>query len=290
MYRALGSFVTAFLLAFSLLGGALAQTSAEHQEWSSSNRTKFRQLGDTAELTAFAEPPAQSFPTSFSRPVAAPAKRERFHWGPAIGQSLNFLAVQQGIMLATDNQARFHVSHGVWFKDYMRSVKGNTHWDDGDPFLDNYVGHPMQGAISGFVQVQNDPAGRRLEFANTKAYWKSRMKSMAWNAVYSAQFEIGPLGEASIENLGSYQYRNCATCKPTNGAGFVDFVITPTVGTAWLVAEDLLDKYIPGKIERVHGRSGWTNLLRCLVNPSRTAANMLARKAPWYRASRDEQK
>jgi hypothetical protein len=216
------------------------------------------------------------------------SKPEKFHWGPALRQSLNFLAIQQGVMLASDDEARYQLSHHHWFQMYMKSVRGNTHWDDGDPWLDNYVGHPIQGAITGYIQIQNDPAGRGLDFSNTRAYWKSRMKAMAWNAVYSAQFEIGPFGEASIEKLGSYQYRNCVPgCKVTNGAGFVDFVITPAVGTAWIVVEDLLDQAIPEKLESRFGRSGWTNLLRCVVNPSRSAANILAHRAPWYRASRD---
>lgn len=200
------------------------------------------------------------------------------------------MAIQQGVMLASDHWARYNVTHHHWFQTHMKSVAGNTHWDDGDPWKDNYIGHPMQGAITGYIQIQNDPAGRRLEFSNTRAYWKSRMKAMAWNAAYSTQFEIGPFGEASIEKLGSYQYRNCTNCKVTNGAGFVDFVITPTVGTAWLVTEDLLDKAIPEKLENRFGRNSWTNLVRCIVNPSRSAANILAHRAPWYRASRDEVK
>ena len=30
-------------------------------------------------------------------------------------------------------------------------------WNDGNPVITNYVGHPMMGAITGFVQIQNDP-------------------------------------------------------------------------------------------------------------------------------------
>lgn len=268
------------VLLFLLASSAAAQTS-DPPLYSSSRSTKF--VGD--ELALNAPPVPQQI--SFSRPVSS-SKPERFHWKSAILQSANFMAIQQGIMFASDHYTRYEFTHGKWFKTYMKAVRGNTQWDDGDPFLDNYVGHPMQGAITGFIQIQNDPGGRRLEFQNTRAYWTSRLKAMAWNAAYSTQFEIGPFGEASVQKLGSYRYANCVPgCKVVNGAGFVDFVITPTVGTGWVVGEDLLDKFVPAKLERRFGRHGWINLLRVVVNPSRSAANVLNRKSPWYRA-RDE--
>jgi hypothetical protein len=286
MYRALGPIFVILLFATSVF----AQVHSDSALWSSSKRTKFIEpISET--LLARAEPP-QAFPTSFSRGSSSKPERlrqEKFHWGRALLQSANLMAIQQGIMLASDQWSRYELTHGKWFKTYMTAVAGNGHWDDGDPFLDNYVGHPMQGAITGYIQIQNDPHGRRLEFQNTSAYWKSRMKSMAWNAVYSAQFEIGPFGEASIQKLGSYNYQNCVPgCKVVNGAGMVDFVITPTLGTGWVVMEDVLDKYVAKKAENKFGRNGWTNLLRCILNPSRGLANMLDQKRPWYRASRDE--
>jgi hypothetical protein len=263
----------------------LAGVSASAQSSVSSSRsTKFVEA--VPQMMAANTPPQQF---SFTPALRSSSKPERFQWKRAVLQSANFMAIQQGIMFATDNWTRYQVSHGKWFKTYMRAVRGNTHWDDGDPTLDNYVGHPMQGAITGYIQIQNDPAGSHLEFANSRSYWKSRLKAMAWNAAYSAQFEIGPFGEASIQKLGSYQYRNCVPgCRVTNGAGLVDFVITPAVGTGWVIGEDLLDKAVPAKLEKRFGRNGWTNLVRCLVNPTRTAANILNHKRPWYRASRDD--
>lgn len=245
MYRALGTFVLAICWSIA----TFSQTADPQTDlWSSSKRTKFVD-GNGQRLLASAQP--QSFPTSFTRVSSSkPGKLdpEKFQWKRAILESANFMAIQQGIMLASDKWSRYELTHGKWFKTYMKAVAGNGRWDDGDPFLDNYVGHPMQGAITGYIQIQNDPGGRRLEFQNSKPYWKSRMKAMAWNAVYSAQFEIGPFGEASIQKLGSYQYQNCVPgCKVVNGAGMVDFVITPTVGTGWLVAEDILDKYVAKK-------------------------------------------
>lgn len=277
MYRAPGTlFLPLVLLALTSLSAAQAAVS-------SSRTTKFVEIDD--QLVAENFHPQQ---LGFTPAIRSTSKLERFQWKSALLQSANFMAIQQGIMFASDHYTRYEISHGKWFKSYMRAVRGNTHWDDGDPTLDNYVGHPMQGAITGFIQIQNDPGGRHLQFENSRAYWKSRLKSLAWNAAYSTQFEIGPFGEASVQKLGSYYYKNCPSCPVTNGAGFVDFVITPTVGTGWVIGEDLLDKAIPAKLEKRFGRNGWTNLIRCLVNPSRTAANVLNRKRPWYRASRDD--
>lgn len=275
MYRAPG---TLFL---PLMMIALAAACAAQSNFSSSRSTKFVEV----ELLAANTSPQQF---GFTPQVTSTSKPERFQWRRALLQSANFMAIQQGIMFASDHYTRYEFTHGKWFRNYMRAVRGNSHWDDGDPVLDNYVGHPMQGAITGFIQIQNDPAGRHLEFANSHAYWTSRLKALAWNAAYSTQFEIGPFGEASVQKLGSYYYRNCPSCPVTNGAGFVDFVITPTVGTAWVIGEDLLDKALPARLEKRFGRRGWTNLVRCLVNPSRSAANILNHKRPWYRASRDE--
>jgi hypothetical protein len=276
MFRALGTVVI-----LALASTAAQTTPADPVPFSSSKATKF--VDDDTLLPNNTSPQQLAFTRSFSN-----SKSERFHWGRAIAQSANFMAIQQGIMFASDQWTRSQFTHGKWFKTYMKAIRGNDHWDDGDPIMDNYIGHPLQGALTGFIQIQNDPAGRHLEFENTRAYWKSRMKAMAWNAAYSAQFEIGPFGEASIQKLGSFQYRNCVPgCPLTNGAGFVDFVVTPTVGTAWVVGEDLLDKYIPAKLERRFGRNGWTNLLRCVLNPARSGANILNHKRLWYRESRD---
>lgn len=212
-----------------------------------------------------------------------------FGWRPAIAQSLRMLAFQQGIMLATDKWSRYCVMHGKFFHDYAAAVSGGLRqWDDGDPFLDNYIGHPLQGAVTGFIQVQNDPRGRALTIGKSKAYWKSRLKAMGWTALYSTQFEIGPISESSIQNLGSFSYQNCDTCPLTRGAGWVDIVVTPTLGTAWLIGEDALDQYVIRRIENKLGRGKWTNFFRSVLNPARVAANALRLKAPWYRDNRDD--
>ena len=50
----------------------------------------------------------------------------------------------------------------------MASIKG---WGDQDPWFINYIGHPLQGSVTGWIQVQNDPAAQGIEFGATKEYW-----------------------------------------------------------------------------------------------------------------------
>jgi hypothetical protein len=221
----------------------------------------------------------------FAEPIAlARRPRQGFQWGAAMLQSGKLLAFQQGMMLATDKWARYSITHYRFFPQYFAAVKGTLkQWDDGDPFLDNYIGHPLQGAVTGFIQIQNDPKGRALVFSNSKTYWTSRLKAMAWTAAYSTQFEIGPISEASIEKLGSFEYQNCDTCPMVQGAGWVDLVVTPTLGTAWLIGEDALDRYVVQRIERKLGRGKWSNFFRAVLNPGRVGANALRLKSPWYR-------
>jgi hypothetical protein len=216
--------------------------------------------------------------------IAVQRRQPGFQWGAAVGQSMKLLAFQQGMMLATDKWARYSLVHGKFFSAYAASVKGGLRqWDDGDPFIDNYIGHPLQGAVTGYIQVQNDPAGRNVVFGGNRAYWKSRLKAMGWIAAYSTQFEIGPISEASIEKLGGFEYRNCDGCRMVQGAGWVDLVVTPTLGTAWMIGEDALDRYVVQRIEGRLGRGKWANLFRSVLNPARVGANALRMKAPWYR-------
>lgn len=132
---------------------------------------------------------------------------------------------------------------GPFFQDWFDSVSGMSGWGDRDPFLGNYIGHPMQGAVAGYIQIQNDPRGMSLEFGRSPEYWKSRMRATAWSAAYSAQYELGPLSDASIGNSGQK--------KGTKGA--VDLVITPVVGLGWMLTEDFLDKYVIRSLEQKTG-------------------------------------
>jgi hypothetical protein len=102
---------------------------------------------------------------------------------------------------------------------------------------------------------------------------------MAWNAAYSTQFELGPISQSSIGNVGLHTSLDGKKRK----MAYVDLVVTPTLGTAWLIGEDILDRFV---VQRLAGRSNGGvrgNALRMLLNPMRGAANLLRFKLPWYR-------
>jgi len=201
------------------------------------------------------------------------AEDQSFHWSSAIKQSLLFLGVQHGYAM-TQPKTRRDLK-GPFFKDYGRSVKSLHGWDDGGRFFTNYVAHPMQGSLLGFIQIQNDPRGMNLRYDNSKAYWHSRLKALAWSAAWSTQFEIGPVSQASIGNVGLHGKQT-----------YVDLVVTPIGGFGLLVVEDFVDKNIIQMIERRNpGRFYIKVAGRTLLNPTRSVANLLRFKVPWYRDS-----
>ena len=232
--------------------------------------------------------------------VAARPKKESFHWRPALVQSFEFLVMEHAFRLANDPYARYLLFHKPFWKDYLSSAQhfDMTRWGDGDDFLVNYIGHPLEGSVSGNIFIQNDPKGRSARFGKSSAYWQSRFKSLAWSAVYSAYFEIGPiLSEAALGNEGGYTYiPGCGfypTCEkvpgqtykpPTNNTGWVDFVITPVVGMGWTVLEDFLDVQLVDRIAGGHD-SAAIRIFRGAITPSRSMANMLAGAPPWRRFS-----
>ena len=196
-----------------------------------------------------------------------------FHWSTAIKQSLVFLGVQHGYAM-TQPKTRRDLS-GPFFKDYGRSVKSLHGWDDGGRFFTNYIAHPLQGSFLGFIQIQNDPKGMSLSFDKSSAYWRSRLKALAWSAAWSTQFEIGPISQASIGNVGLHGKQT-----------YVDLVMTPIGGFGLLILEDFVDKHFVRMIERRNPGNFYIKVAsRTFLNPTRSVANLLRLKAPWYRDS-----
>ena len=106
--------------------------------------------------------------------------KESFHWRKAAEQSFLFLSIQNGFRL-TQQKTRRELGGPFW-GDYWRSVKGLRGWEDGDGAFTNYVAHPLQGAASGYIFLQNSPSGRTAYFSSDSRYWRSRLKAMAWAA------------------------------------------------------------------------------------------------------------
>jgi hypothetical protein len=203
-----------------------------------------------------------------------PALEKTFEWRSAFNESARLAFVQHAFRIAFQEKTRSRLG-GPFLSEYAASAKIYG-WGDGDPWFVNYVGHPLQGAVSAYIQVQNDPSGRNVEFGATKEYWQSRLKALAWNTAYSTQFELGPFSEAAIGNVGQKK----------GTAGYVDLVMTPTGGFAWQVAEDWLDKrFIQRWEEGTHSVAKRT-FYRIALNPGRALANIMRGKGPWYRDGR----
>ena len=191
-----------------------------------------------------------------------------------IEDSIRFLMIEHAIRIGTQEKTRDALK-GPFFPDYQRSVRIPAQWGDTDSWVTNYVGHPGQGAATGFIWL-NHSQEAEMPFAMNRAYLDSRLRATAWAAGYSVQFEIGPLSEASIGNVGM---------RPET-AGWVDYVATPLGGFGFMIAEDLLDKFVIEKMENRTDSRILRAMLRMFLNPSRATANVAAMRAPWYRVRR----
>jgi hypothetical protein len=220
---------------------------------------------------------AQPADDSPAQPIAIAADSspdERFHWKPALLESGFFLVLQHSSRMV-QAKARRELGGPFW-SDYFESASNIHTWNDSDSILTNYFGHPLLGAITGYLQVFNDPQGRNLELnTSSKAYWKSRLKAMAWTAAYSTQFEIGPISEASIGNVG----------KKSPTMGVVDLVVTPIGGFTWMLLEDYLDKRFVKRWEHITSVNK-ARFYRVVLNPGRSLANLLRLKRPSHRDNR----
>lgn len=209
-----------------------------------------------------------------SPPPPPPAGNE-IRWGPLFQQASFFLGLQHGFRLMTEPGTRKGLK-GPFFRGYADAVTNMHGWDDGDPAYVNYIGHPMQGATASYLWLFNDGTYKYAQFGMNRTYWRSRLRTLPFSYFYSTQFEIGPLSEAS---LGKVQSKYPAQ-------GFVDHAITPVFGLAWVVAEDVLDRFVIIPIERRWDNPLSRMLVRSWLNPARSWSNAMRFKVPWYRDTR----
>jgi hypothetical protein len=230
-----------------------------------------------------------------SQATATPEGVEHYHWRGLLLQSFWFFGIEQTARLLTDPYYRYLTADKPFWHDYVASLHqwNMGRWSDGDDFLVAYVGHPIQGAVTSYIEIQNDPHDRYLRLSMTSAYWWSRFKGMLWATVFSTDEKVGPLGETALGSEGGYtyiqgcDYERCpyipGVTKYTNNTGWVKFITTPVIGTLWVVGEDTIDRYITGPIEDAHPGRVAPMILRGGLNPCRSAANAMRLKKPWYR-------
>src|SRR3954465_15428815 len=93
-------------------------------------------------------------------------------WIPVLTQSLQWLAIQHEGNWSMEYWMRYETFHEPYWKGYKKALAGWrwTRWNDDDPFLDDYVGHPIMGASPSAIYIQNDPKSLAPQFGETK-YW-----------------------------------------------------------------------------------------------------------------------
>jgi hypothetical protein len=239
--------------------------------------------------------------TSLGTPTAVvnyvslpPAPEPRFDFKRTLLQEFEYLTVEHGFRLMQDPKLRSQLVHSPFFHNWAVSFKGYDlkRWGDGDDFLVNDIAHPMQGAVAGWIYLQNSPVGSTRTLGTDRQYWTSRLKAMAWAAAFEVQWKIGPLSETSIGNAGGWAYvPNCGyepKCindphypPPTNNTGLSDWIMTPVGGVGWIVMEDAIDKYIASPVGAHNKVAGI--VLRSALEPTRNFAAMFNGVMPWNR-------
>ena len=193
-------------------------------------------------------------------------------WKGAIIDSTRLLLIEHTTRIIFHPRTRAELD-GPFFHDYFRSVRRPGTWNDGDDWLVNYIGHPIHGAAAGYLWLDNDANAPSVADGFGKKYWASRGRAALWAAVYSLQFELGPLSEASIGNVGMHRYQT----------GWSDHVITPIGGLAFIVLEDLAEQRLLKWLEPRIGNRNLRKIVRVAVTPSRAFANMGQGRMPWFR-------
>lgn len=192
----------------------------------------------------------------------------------ALGDSFKLLMIEHGWRIAFQEKTRKELSGPFW-SDYRRSVRIPPQWEDTDAWWVNYIGHPIHGAGAGYLYLDHNP-NAPTDISLSSKYWTSRAHALAWAAGYSFQFEVGPLSEASIGNVGM---------RPQT-TGWVDYVVTPVGAFGLIVAEDALDRFFVRWTEERMRNPVARLLLRMAMNPARTLSNASSGHAPWYRKDR----
>ena len=214
----------------------------------------------------------------------------RVHWHQLIFSATIFNAFEDAGNLYTGYWYRWETTHGNWWDRYIDSAAGwrwNV-WSDDNPVLDDYVGHPMMGAITNALWIQNDPKSMTVEPSNTWPYWRRLLRATAFSTAYSFEWKLGPTGEAAIGHNGDHYFYDNSYDNgkvQTNETGWVELVTTPVGGTLWTMGEDALDRHVVAPAE-AGGRNPFTLLGLSFLEPAHATANILRFRPPWYRDDR----
>jgi hypothetical protein len=203
-------------------------------------------------------------------PATSPAQEQgSIAWRSLFRDSVVLLLVQQTYRLTLEDSGTRESLKGPFFRDWFDSVSTLCCWDDGDRVTTNYLFHPLLGSTTSFVFANNHRASQETPIGNNSRYWKAKGAQGIYSFIYSLNYEIGPLSEASIGNVGL-----------TPGEmTYCDFVVTPALGLLISIGEDAARLHIIDRVKRNH--LYWGNTLALLLNPTRSVANVMGGKLPW---------
>ncbi len=195
-------------------------------------------------------------------------------WRAAIQESLLYTGIMHTFNIWTEAGTRDSL-YGPWLRDYLDSVSELRGWSDSDRFMAPYVGHTIEGSIFGYIERQNDPRYRKVQWGDGREYYMSLLHSLAYSAIWHTQWKIGPASEASIGNVMLHA-----------SPGFITLADTPTLGTVEMIGEDAADRYLIMGLENRTANRALIALTRSFLNPGRSFANVMAFRMPWYRVNR----
>jgi hypothetical protein len=207
------------------------------------------------------------------------------HWASLLGHEFLFLSFEHAFRVTEQEKTRDNIG-GPFFKDwfYIADHVQWNRWSDGDKWFTSNLAHPAQGDVVAWIYRYNDDsaAGLELDFHDPR-YRKMLMKAWVVAAVYSAQWKLGPLSEATIGHVGLHTDLSSGT----NRTGLNDYVLDSFGGIPLMILEDAADKYAVRKLERHIGNRFVIDTIRVVIDPPRGIANVMMFKKPWHRDRRD---
>jgi len=208
------------------------------------------------------------------------------HWFSLLREEFTVVSFMHLERVVMEPKTRSQIG-GPYFKDWF-TVLGQLNldrWSDGGKFFTNDVAHPMGGAVYAFVYKHNDSRSKYLQFdLHDPEYLKTLNRAFWVAAITSAEFEIGPLSEATIGHVGLYRLPDGG-----NGTGWTDFIMTPVGGVGVMMTEDAIDRYVVTPLSHHLHNFSLMAVTSALLTPSHSFANVMTFHTPWYRDGSTEQ-
>lgn len=202
-------------------------------------------------------------------PSVEPPQETRMRKMILYGLQLTFY--EHVMRIATQDFTRQQLKGEFW-NEYIDSVHVPDKWHDKDGWQVNYIGHAISGGA--YTRIWMDQ--REPRNPTKSQYLKSIGKALIYTTLFSIQYEMGPMSEASIGNVG---------LNPED-LGWNDYIWTPIGGVLWTMGEDAIDKYALTWVEKHVPFLMAKAAARMIANPSRMLANIGQNRTPWSRKDR----